>query len=100
MRGSAQSMASVAKTTLAYYAANTLTSVLLGMMLVSLLRPGRGSPLSSAAGSCAVNVTEVITGAGQSLHSVRGSAMQLWGQRDGGDVWGWGMRHSIESCGA
>lgn len=68
MRGSAQSMASVAKTTLAYYAANTLSSVLLGMMLVSLLRPGRGSPLSSAAGSCGASATEVSCGAGQRLH--------------------------------
>ena len=71
MRGSAQSMASVAKTTLAYYAANTLSSVLLGMMLVSLLRPGRGSPLSSAADSCGVNTMEVSSRAGQRLRVSR-----------------------------
>ena len=88
MRGSAQSMASVAKATLAYYAANTLSSVLLGIMLVSLLRPGRGSPLSSAAGSCGVDVTEVSSGGWSWLaYLSRGSMTQLWGQHDGGDLW-------------
>ena len=41
-------MAKVAKWTLTYYTATTAAAVVLGIALVSLLQPGRGSPLSGS----------------------------------------------------
>ena len=41
-------MATVAKWTLMYYAATTLAAVVLGIVLVNVLNPGRGSPLNGA----------------------------------------------------
>ena len=46
MRGSTSSMAKVAKWTLLYYAATTIAAVVLGIVLVNMLNPGRGSPLN------------------------------------------------------
>lgn len=46
-------MAKVARWTLVYYAATTVTAVVLGMVLVSVLNPGRGSPLDGDVASCA-----------------------------------------------
>jgi solute carrier family 1 (high affinity glutamate transporter) protein 2 len=45
LRGSTASVAKVAKYTICYYAATTLTAVVLGIALVNLIRPGRGEPL-------------------------------------------------------
>lgn len=39
-------MAKVAKWTLLYYGSTTLAAVLLGIILVSVINPGRGSPFS------------------------------------------------------
>ena len=39
-------MAKVAKWTLLYYASTTVAAVLLGIILVSVINPGRGSPFS------------------------------------------------------
>ncbi|KAK9849386.1 hypothetical protein WJX84_010959 [Apatococcus fuscideae] len=54
LRGSGGSMARVARLTLAYYALTTVAAVLLGILLVILIQPGRGSPFSKAAagGDC------------------------------------------------
>lgn len=46
LRGSTSSMAKVARWTLMYYAATTICAVVLGVVLVNVLHPGRGSPLS------------------------------------------------------
>ena len=45
-------MAKVARWTLVYYAATTITAVVLGMVLVTVLNPGRGSPLDGDVASC------------------------------------------------
>ena len=47
-------MARVARLTLAYYAATTVAAVFLGILLVVIIQPGRGSPFSKAAsgGDC------------------------------------------------
>lgn len=53
LRGSAASMARVARYTLAYYAVCTAAAVALGVLLVNLIQPGRGHPLAgSALSSC------------------------------------------------
>ena len=46
-------MATVARWTLVYYATTTVTAVVLGMVLVTVLNPGRGSPLDADVASCA-----------------------------------------------
>ena len=46
LRGSAASMAAVARYTLLYYGACTAAAVTLGVLLVNLIQPGRGSPLA------------------------------------------------------
>ena len=46
-------MAKVARWTLVYYAATTVTAVVLGMVLVTVLNPGRGSPLDGDVANCA-----------------------------------------------
>ena len=53
LRGSASSMAKVAKWTLLYYAATTMAAVVMGVVLVNVLNPGRGSPLSGDVTNCA-----------------------------------------------
>ena len=45
-------MAKVARWTLMYYAATTVTAVVLGMVLVTVMKPGRGSPLNGDVASC------------------------------------------------
>ena len=45
LRGSTTGVARVAHYTLVYYAITTATSVLLGIVLVLAIRPGRGEPL-------------------------------------------------------
>lgn len=56
LRGSTSSMAKVARWTLMYYAATTLTAVVLGIILVNVLNPGRGSPLNGdGVSDCAVD---------------------------------------------
>lgn len=45
-------MAKVARWTLMYYAATTVTAVVLGMVLVTVVKPGRGSPLNGDVVSC------------------------------------------------
>ncbi|DBA93948.1 TPA: hypothetical protein ACH3X1_001610 [Trebouxia sp. C0004] len=56
LRGSTSSMAKVAKWTLLYYGATTLTAVVLGIVLVNVLNPGRGSPLNGdGVSDCAVD---------------------------------------------
>lgn len=52
LRGSASSMAKVARWTLVYYAATTITAVVLGMVLVTVLNPGKGSPLDGDVATC------------------------------------------------
>ncbi|KAL3151462.1 hypothetical protein ABBQ38_012464 [Trebouxia sp. C0009 RCD-2024] len=52
LRGSTSSMAKVARWTLMYYAATTVTAVVLGMVLVTVVKPGRGSPLNGDVVSC------------------------------------------------
>ena len=42
-------MIRVARLTLAYYAFTTIVAVLLGILLVVLIQPGKGSPFSQAA---------------------------------------------------
>ena len=42
-------MASLARCTLLYYAGTTAVSVTLGIALVTLISPGRGSPLGAGA---------------------------------------------------
>lgn len=49
LRGSASSMARVARYTLLYYASSTAVAVALGIILVNLINPGRGGSLSSDA---------------------------------------------------
>ena len=46
-------MAKVARWTLVYYAATTFTAVVLGMVLVTVMNPGRGSPLDGNVANCA-----------------------------------------------
>ena len=46
LRGSASGMARVAKLTLGYYALCTAAAVALGIVLVTVIQPGQGSPLS------------------------------------------------------
>ena len=53
LRGSASSMAKVARWTLLYYAATTVAAVVLGIVLVNVVQPGRGSPLDGGVTSCA-----------------------------------------------
>ncbi|KAL0019833.1 hypothetical protein WJX79_000345 [Trebouxia sp. C0005] len=56
LRGSTSSMAKVARWTLMYYAATTLIAVVLGIVLVNVLNPGRGSPLNGdGVSDCAVD---------------------------------------------
>lgn len=54
-------MARVARLTLAYYAATTVAAVFLGILLVVLIQPGRGSPFSKAAsgGDCETTSAQV-----------------------------------------
>ena len=52
LKGSASSMAKVARWTFMYYAATTVAAVLLGIVLVTLLNPGRGSPLDGDVTNC------------------------------------------------
>ena len=47
--GSARGVAHMARCTLLYYAGTTAASVTLGIALVSLIYPGRGSPLGAGA---------------------------------------------------
>ncbi|CAL8471163.1 g10705 [Coccomyxa elongata] len=49
LRGSASSMARVARYTLLYYALSTAVAVTLGIILVNVINPGRGGALSSDA---------------------------------------------------
>ena len=46
LRGSASGMARVAKLTLGYYTLCTAAAVALGIVLVTVIQPGQGSPLS------------------------------------------------------
>lgn len=46
LRGSASGMAKVARLTLAYYTVCTAAAVALGIILVTVIEPGQGSPLS------------------------------------------------------
>lgn len=46
-------MAKVAQWTLLYYAATTIAAVVLGIVLVNVVQPGRGSPLDGDVTSCA-----------------------------------------------
>lgn len=57
-------MARVARLTLAYYAATTVAAVLLGILLVILIQPGRGSPFSKAASGsdCETTPAQVCPG--------------------------------------
>ncbi len=50
-------MMRVARLTLAYYALTTIAAVLLGILLVVLIRPGRGSPFTQAAAGAACETT-------------------------------------------
>ena len=45
LRGSTSSVAKVARYTICYYAATTITAVLLGIILVNVIQPGRGNSL-------------------------------------------------------
>ncbi len=46
LRGSASGMAKVARLTLGYYTVCTAAAVVLGIILVTVIEPGQGSPLS------------------------------------------------------
>ena len=48
LRGSTASVAKVARYTLCYYAATTITAVILGILLVNIIQPGRGNSLGDA----------------------------------------------------
>lgn len=53
LRGSSTGVAQVARYTLLYYAVTTVISVLLGIILVVAVQPGRGEPLeASSAQGC------------------------------------------------
>ena len=63
LRGSTSSMAKVARWTLIYYAATTLAAVVLGIILVNVLNPGRGSPLNGdGVSDCAVDQVQHCVG--------------------------------------
>ncbi len=49
LRGSTSSMARVARYTLLYYAVSTAAAVVLGIVLVNVIQPGRGEPLAGGA---------------------------------------------------
>ena len=68
LRGSTRNMAKIARWTLLYYAGTTVTAVVLGLALVTVLNPGRGSPLGGdGVSSCGVDQV------GCSLSRVRSS---------------------------
>lgn len=53
---STSSMAKVAKWTMLYYALTTVAAVLLGILLVTVIKPGQGSPFSgNLATNCHAN---------------------------------------------
>ena len=53
LRGSTNSMAKIAQCTLCYYAATTVAAVILGIVLVNLIWPGKGEPLGGGSGGVA-----------------------------------------------
>ncbi len=79
LRGSTSSMAKVARWTLIYYAATTLTAVVLGIVLVNVLNPGRGSPLNGdGVSDCAVDQVQPCEGLGKSAFAYQPRNVQLW----------------------
>eukprot|EP00884_Botryococcus_braunii_P019438 jgi/Botrbrau1/6178/Bobra.0344s0018.1 len=52
LKQSGGSMARIARYTFVYFAGNLAAAVLLGIILVNVLRPGRGQPLSASTGNC------------------------------------------------
>ena len=63
LRGSTASVAKVARYTLCYYAATTITAVILGILLVNIIQPGRGDSLGKEGSSgCGGQVTEASPG--------------------------------------
>lgn len=64
MRGSTSSVAKVARYTICYYAATTITAVLLGIILVNVIKPGRGNSLGEeGSGECGRQFSEVMLAA-------------------------------------
>ena len=51
-------MAKIAQYTLCYYAATTVAAVILGIVLVNLIWPGKGEPLGSGSGVAACHASE------------------------------------------
>ncbi|KAK9806122.1 hypothetical protein WJX72_002273 [[Myrmecia] bisecta] len=64
LRGSSGNMAHVARTTLLYYTATTVTAVILGIVLVNLFCPGRGSPFGGS------NVEDCHAGAAKETSAI------------------------------
>lgn len=62
-----------------YYAATTLIAVVLGIVLVNVLNPGRGSPLNGdGVSDCAVDQVQHCEGL-EALHISQGSALcSVW----------------------
>ena len=61
-----------------YYAATTLTAVVLGIVLVNVLNPGRGSPLSGdGVSDCAVDQVQLCEGLVVSVLAYQQMRVQL-----------------------
>lgn len=60
LRGSTSSVAKIARYTICYYAMTTVTAVIMGIVLVNIIQPGRGEVLGKEGSSdCGVQLTEV-----------------------------------------
>lgn len=64
LRGSTSSVAKVARYTIAYYASTTITAVILGIVLVNIIQPGRGNSLGQEGSAGCSQVQEVNFPAG------------------------------------
>ncbi|CAK0785752.1 hypothetical protein CVIRNUC_008963 [Coccomyxa viridis] len=74
LRGSASGMARVAKLTLGYYTLCTAAAVALGIVLVTVIQPGQGSPLSG--GSITSCHTPDLKAAAASVSTTKASPLQ------------------------
>ncbi|CAL5228220.1 g11310 [Coccomyxa viridis] len=74
LRGSASGMAKVARLTLGYYTVCTAAAVVLGIILVTVIEPGQGSPLSG--GSVTSCHTPDLKAAAASVTPTRASPLQ------------------------